>query len=167
MANPDHAALHSAQPFYGRNCHNSTRSHGQVLYIPMSDPKRQLHCARGDFFLFGTVKRQSAAASSTAFVMQPATSTPYCASDTFSQQVRIGIPYFAPISANREARCICSDSVTSRAAGKFRFVFSYRSRKLMTQNISLAKLPLCHWFADMPDRASVRTRLPRLTSPLH
>lgn len=137
-----------------------------VIHSNVRSQKAVALCA-GRFFLFGTVKRQSAAASSTAFVMQPATSTPYCGSDTFSQQVRIGIPYFAPISANREARCICSDSVTSRAAGKFRFVFSYRSRKLMTQNISLAKLPLCHWFADMPDRASVRTRLPRLTSPLH
>lgn len=140
---------------------------GAGVIHPNVRPQKAVALCAGRFFLFGAVKRQSAAASSTAFVMQPATSTPYCASDTFSQQVRIGIPYFAPISANREARCICSDSVTSRAAGKFRFVFSYRSRKLMTQNISLAKLPLCHWFADMPGRASVRTRLPRLTSPLH
>ena len=34
------------------------------------------------------------------------------------------------------------------------------SRGFKKQNISLAKLPLYHWFADMPGGASVHTRLP-------
>lgn len=34
MANPDHAARHSVQPFYGRNCHNSTRN-PNVLSRPL------------------------------------------------------------------------------------------------------------------------------------
>ena len=40
------------------------------------------------------------------------------------------------------------------------------SRGFKRQNISLAKLPLYHWFADMPGGASIHTRLPRLASPL-
>jgi hypothetical protein len=40
------------------------------------------------------------------------------------------------------------------------------SRGFKRQNISLSKVPLCHWFADMPGGASVHTRLPRLALPL-
>lgn len=40
------------------------------------------------------------------------------------------------------------------------------SRGFKRQNISLSKVPLYHWFADMPGGASVHTRLPRLALPL-
>lgn len=58
---------------------------------------RQSHCARGDFFDFGTFSRQPVAASSTERVMQPDVSAPKRASEASSQQVRMGIPYRAPI----------------------------------------------------------------------
>lgn len=40
------------------------------------------------------------------------------------------------------------------------------SRGFKRQNISLSKVPLYHWFADMPGGASVHTHLPRLALPL-
>ena len=40
------------------------------------------------------------------------------------------------------------------------------SRDFKRQNRSLSKVPLYHWFADMPGGASVHTRLPRLALPL-
>lgn len=40
------------------------------------------------------------------------------------------------------------------------------SRGFKRQNISLSKVPLHHWFADMPGGASVHTHLPRLALPL-
>ena len=104
--------------------------------MPISAPSRQSHCARGDFFDFGTSRRQLSAASSTSRVMQPETSAPYCASAAFSQQVRRGIPYCRPMAANAWTSRFCSSNATVLACGKLRFVFSYRSIKLTTQELT-------------------------------